>query len=113
MVDVDSNVVLHIIEIIGVFFCAHHLWPKGVTYGEQEDWEKAHRKRHAHGSRSTSKRQSNSPVYEEASSPERPKRRERRDRDYDIEYNSRPRRGEIEYNDRERRRIRRQDSARY
>ncbi|KAL2075771.1 hypothetical protein VTL71DRAFT_714 [Oculimacula yallundae] len=55
---VGANTVLHIVQILGVFFCAHHLWPKGVTYGNQEDWEKSYRKRHAHGSSSKSKSKS-------------------------------------------------------
>ncbi|KAF8866742.1 hypothetical protein BDZ45DRAFT_734762 [Acephala macrosclerotiorum] len=52
---VESKTIIHIIEILGVFACAHHFWPKGITYGEQEEWEKAHRKRHEHGSKSRSK----------------------------------------------------------
>ncbi|CZT40773.1 uncharacterized protein RSE6_00424 [Rhynchosporium secalis] len=33
---VGTKTVLHIVEILGVFFCAHHLWPKGVTPVEQK-----------------------------------------------------------------------------
>lgn len=38
---------LHVGSIIGLVVVAHHFWPKGITYGEQEDWEKAYRKKHA------------------------------------------------------------------
>ena len=37
---------VHIASIVGVVACVHHFWPKGVTYGEREDWEKAYRRRH-------------------------------------------------------------------
>ncbi|KAK2627255.1 hypothetical protein QTJ16_003221 [Diplocarpon rosae] len=54
---VQSRTILYLVEILGVFFCAHHLWPKGITYGKPEDWEKDYRKKHAHGhSRSKSRR---------------------------------------------------------
>jgi hypothetical protein len=78
---VESHMILHIIEILGVFVCAHKLWPKGVTYGEAEDWEIAQRKKHAHGS-SKSKNRSSS---HGGSSTER-----RRHDKYD-EYEERPR----------------------
>jgi len=52
-----SHILIHIIEIVGAVLCAHHFWPKGVTYGEQEEWEKKHRSRkHRHGSSSKEKR---------------------------------------------------------
>jgi hypothetical protein len=81
---VESHMILHIIEILSVFVCAHKLWPKGVTYGEAEDWEIAHRKRHAHGS-SKSKNRRNGSSGHGGSSTER-----RRHDKYD-EYEDRPR----------------------
>jgi hypothetical protein len=36
---------IHIASIIGAVAAAHHFWPKGVTYGEREDWEKEYRRR--------------------------------------------------------------------
>jgi hypothetical protein len=52
-----GNHILHIVEILGVFFCVHHFWPKGVTYGEKEEWEKTHhRHRHSHAKRKHSSR---------------------------------------------------------
>lgn len=40
-----TSTIFHIIEILGAFACAHHFWPKGITYSEAEDWEKDHKKR--------------------------------------------------------------------
>ncbi|PQE15603.1 hypothetical protein CJF30_00005990 [Rutstroemia sp. NJR-2017a BBW] len=31
---------LHALEILSVFLCAHHFWPKGITYSEKEAWER-------------------------------------------------------------------------
>ncbi|CAL3969269.1 unnamed protein product [Diplocarpon coronariae] len=57
---VQSRTILHLVEILGVFLCAHHLWPKGVTYGKSENREKSYRKKHARGhSRSKSGRNNN------------------------------------------------------
>lgn len=36
---VDGDVLVHIGEILAVFLCVHHFWPKGITYGDREDWE--------------------------------------------------------------------------
>lgn len=55
MVGADKKTAMHIIEILGLVVCAHHFWPKGITYGEQEEWEKAYRKRHGHGSKASKK----------------------------------------------------------
>jgi hypothetical protein len=93
---VKSHLVLHIIEILGVFVCAHHLWPKGVTYGEAEEWEVEHRKRHAHGSHSKSKssKTRGSPSQRGSSSDgvrRNRSKREERVRDYEYEYEERPR----------------------
>jgi hypothetical protein len=46
-----SGALIHIVQILGVFVCAHHFWPKGITYGEQEEWEKAYRKKHRYSPR--------------------------------------------------------------
>ena len=76
---VKSHLIIHIIEIVGAVLCAHHFWPKGVTYGEQEEWEKKHQSRkHRHGSSSKEKRSRG------GSSSEGPRRGYRRDegRDY-------------------------------
>lgn len=121
---VESHLILHVIEILGVFFCAHHLWPKGVTYGEQEEWEKAHRKRQSRQARRKGHSNSSSPIYEDSDSPDRgmPRRREsRRERGEYIEYESRSGGGsrhgggrsmnEIEYG--ERSRSGRKSSSRY
>ncbi|EKD20458.1 hypothetical protein MBM_01140 [Drepanopeziza brunnea f. sp. 'multigermtubi' MB_m1] len=50
-----SHTMLSIAQILGLFFCAHHFWPKGTTYRKAGgDWEKSYRRRHAQGhSRST------------------------------------------------------------
>jgi hypothetical protein len=92
---VKSHLVLHIIEILGVFVCAHHLWPKGVTYGEADDWELEHRKRHAHGSHSKSKSTSTKDASHAGSSSDGVRRnrskRESRVRDEDYEYEEVPR----------------------
>lgn len=83
---VDSKTLMHILEILGVFICAHHLWPKGITYGDPDDWETKHKKKHS--SRSKSSKSSNSrsrnggSSSEEARSSERMRRRER-EREYD------------------------------
>jgi len=50
MVAADKKTLLHVVEILGVVAVAHHFWPKGITYGEKEDWEKAYRKKHAYKS---------------------------------------------------------------
>jgi hypothetical protein len=76
--------ILHIIEILGVFVCAHKLWPKGVTYGEAEDWEVAHRKRHAHRSSKSNNRRNGSSSHGGSST-------ERRRYDKYDEYEERPR----------------------
>lgn len=55
---VDTKLVVHILEIIGVFVCAHHFWPKGITYGEEDDWETARRQRQSSQSKSKSKSKS-------------------------------------------------------
>ena len=96
---VGSKTVLHIVEILGVFFCAHHLWPKGVTYGKQEDWEKSYRKRHAHGtSRSKSSRTNSG-----NSSNESARHGSRSERHYQHEYGyERPRHHDYEHDDRPR-----------
>ncbi|KAF4631832.1 hypothetical protein G7Y89_g6298 [Cudoniella acicularis] len=52
---VGSNTILHIIEILGAFACAHHFWPKGITYGEAEEWEKDHKERQEKRSSRSSK----------------------------------------------------------
>jgi hypothetical protein len=92
---VQSKAILHIIEILGVFVCAHHFWPKGVTYGEAEDWEIEHRKRHAHGSHSQSKSKKSGSQSHTGSSSDGVRRskskREDRARDYDYDYDERPR----------------------
>jgi len=94
---VQSHLVLHILEILGVFVCAHHLWPKGVTYGEAEDWEIEHRKRHGHGHgpHSKSKSKNNESTSHTGSSSDGVRRnkskREERVRDYEYEYEERPR----------------------
>jgi len=92
---VKSHLVLHIIEILGVFVCAHHLWPKGVTYGEADDWELEHRKRHAHGSHSKSKSTGTRDASHAGSSSDGVRRnrskRESRIRDEDYEYEEVPR----------------------
>jgi hypothetical protein len=80
---VESHMIVHIIEILGVFVCAHKLWPKGVTYGEAEDWEKAHRKRNAHSSSKSKSRRNGSSSHGGSSSDRR-----RGDR---YEYEERPR----------------------
>jgi len=36
---------IHVVEILGAFFIVHKLWPKGVTYGEKEEWEREYRRR--------------------------------------------------------------------
>jgi hypothetical protein len=76
----NSNTAMHILEILGVFICAHHLWPKGITYGGPDDWEKKYKK---HSSRSKS---SNSSKGRGGSSNEGGRRRERDDRCYEREY---------------------------
>ncbi|TVY29841.1 hypothetical protein LHYA1_G001800 [Lachnellula hyalina] len=44
---VGQHTILHIVELLAAVVCAHHFWPKGITYGEQEDWEKKlHKKAH-------------------------------------------------------------------
>ncbi|KUJ21934.1 uncharacterized protein LY89DRAFT_389625 [Mollisia scopiformis] len=86
---VEPKNIVHIIEILGVVACAHHFWPKGITYGEQEDWEKAHRKRHEHGSKSKSKSRSGSGSGSSGSESRR--RSTRDDRRYEDEYDERPR----------------------
>lgn len=92
---VQSHLVLHIIQILGVFVCAHHLWPKGVTYGEAEDWEVKHRKKQAHGPRSKSKSTKSGSPSQGGSSNEGVRRskskREERVRDYEYEFEERPR----------------------
>ncbi len=92
---VKSHLVLHIVEILGVFVCAHHFWPKGVTYGEAEEWEIEHRKKNAHGSRSKSKNQQSRGPSNAGSSSDGVRRnrskREERTRDYEYEYEERPR----------------------
>ncbi|PQE14702.1 hypothetical protein CJF31_00007662 [Rutstroemia sp. NJR-2017a BVV2] len=50
---------LHALEILSVFLCAHHFWPQGITYSEKEAWERkpAHRHRARRSkSRSTRRR---------------------------------------------------------
>ncbi|TVY20180.1 hypothetical protein LARI1_G002993 [Lachnellula arida] len=49
---VGNHTILHIIELLAAVVCAHHFWPKGITYGEQEDWEK---KLHHVGSKAKAK----------------------------------------------------------
>lgn len=46
MVKPDKHLIIHIASIVGLVVAAHHFWPKGITYGEKEHWEKAYRKRH-------------------------------------------------------------------
>ncbi|PSS13026.1 hypothetical protein M430DRAFT_263777 [Amorphotheca resinae ATCC 22711] len=55
-----GSAIMHLIEILGVFVCAHHFWPKGITYGEKEDWEKRYRHKHGHSSRSRGRRSDSS-----------------------------------------------------
>jgi len=102
----------HIATIAGVFLCVHHFWPKGVTYGEREEWEKSYRHHHMHGtsSRRSSPRQAQG-WYDDtressrSSSPYSYSRRERersarrRDKEKsDYEASSRPvRQRDIEY----------------
>ena len=50
--------IAHIATIAGVFYCVHHFWPKGITYGEREEWEKKYRHHHIHGTSSSSSRRS-------------------------------------------------------
>ena len=69
---------MHILEILGVFICAHHLWPKGITYGEAEEWEKKHRM--SHGKSKSSKGRGGSSSHG-GSSSEGVRRRQRDDRD--------------------------------
>lgn len=73
----DGNTILHIVEILGVFVCAHHFWPKGITYGEAEDWEKKYRK---HPSRSKSSKSRNGGSSRGGSSSDGMRRRDRGDR---------------------------------
>ncbi|KAG4432672.1 hypothetical protein IFR05_011850 [Cadophora sp. M221] len=107
---VGSSTVLHIVEILGVFFCAHHLWPKGVTYGKQEDWEKSYRKRHAHGpSRSKSSRTNSG-----SSSNDSARRGGRSERYYDErQYDHDERSRHHEYHEDDRPRHGRKSSSRY
>ncbi|RFU28842.1 hypothetical protein B7463_g7484, partial [Scytalidium lignicola] len=42
---VEADAIVHVVEILGVFLCAHHFWPKGILYGEHEDWELKHAKK--------------------------------------------------------------------
>ena len=76
MVTADKKLALHVAEILGLVICAHHFWPKGITYGEQEDWEKAYRRKHGHASRSKSKRERNDSNGSSSSRSEQPRRRE-------------------------------------
>ncbi|KAG9239925.1 hypothetical protein BJ878DRAFT_484307 [Calycina marina] len=46
MVKPDKELAIHVISIVGLVIAAHHFWPKGITYGEKEDWEKAYRRKH-------------------------------------------------------------------
>ena len=46
MVKPDKDFVIHVASIVSLVIAAHHFWPKGITYGEKEHWEKAYRKRH-------------------------------------------------------------------
>ena len=90
-----SNTILHIIEILGVFVCAHHFWPKGITYGDADDWEVAHRKRQGHGSKSNKSKSRNGSSTHGSSSSDGVKRERsvrddrRRDRDYEVRRHSR------------------------
>ena len=98
---VGSSAILHIIEILGVFVCAHHFWPKGVTYGEDEDWAQSHRKRNEHGSKFKQRGRNGSSSH--GNSSRDGVRRERSVRE--------ARRGDSEYRDRQRRS--RIESSRY
>ena len=86
---VDSSTVIHLIEILGVFICAHKLWPKGITYGEAEEWETKHKKKSGHSSKSQSgsrsdKASGGSSSYGSRSDGRRQMREDRfRDREYD------------------------------
>ncbi|KAJ5042863.1 uncharacterized protein L3040_004255 [Drepanopeziza brunnea f. sp. 'multigermtubi'] len=52
-----SHTMLSIAQILGLFFCAHHFWPKGTTYRKAGgDWEKSYRRRHAQGHSRSNKR---------------------------------------------------------
>ncbi|RDW94706.1 hypothetical protein BP5796_00469 [Coleophoma crateriformis] len=52
--------ILHAAEIIGAFLVAHHFWPKGITYGDKEDWEiRKHERNHGHSSKKHASKRNN------------------------------------------------------
>ncbi|EPE27743.1 hypothetical protein GLAREA_04534 [Glarea lozoyensis ATCC 20868] len=40
-----SHALLHALQIFGVFACVHHFYPKGITYGEKEEWEREQKRK--------------------------------------------------------------------
>jgi hypothetical protein len=104
---VEKHTIIHIIEILGAVVCAHHFWPKGITYGEAEDWEKKHKNGHAKPSSRTAR--SKSTKSGSNSDHGRVRRRDREERYYDDRdhrdsrvYDERDKRGSRLYDDRER-----------
>jgi hypothetical protein len=96
---------VHIASIIGVVACVHHFWPKGITYGEREEWEKAYRERRTRAQRSSraqgwyddSQESSRSSPSRRDRERERGSRRREKER-YDYEGSARPvRERDIEY----------------
>lgn len=35
----ESSTIIHIFQVISALFCLHAIYPKGITYGDKEDWE--------------------------------------------------------------------------
>lgn len=95
---------VHIASIVGVFVCAHHFWPKGMLYGEREEYEKEYRRRHTHPDRfrkPSSKLGNNSRDSSRDEDgyayPRREREQGRRERErYEYEASARPMR-DIEY----------------
>jgi len=81
---VEKHTIIHIIEVLAAVVCAHHFWPKGITYGEQEEWEKnMHKKAHGHGKSKTTSRSKSSKERGNGDSHGRVRRRDRTERYYD------------------------------
>ncbi|TVY37747.1 hypothetical protein LOCC1_G006300 [Lachnellula occidentalis] len=84
---VHQHTLLHIIELLAAVVCAHHFWPKGITYGEQEDWEKhLHQKAHHAKSRAKARGKSKAKAASASSRGDGRGRVRRRDRDREARY---------------------------
>jgi hypothetical protein len=80
---VEKHTIIHVLEVLAAVLCAHHFWPRGITYGEQEEWEKKmHQKAHGHGKSKSSSREKSSKGRGNGDSHGRV-RRDRTERYYD------------------------------